>query len=53
MPFKSIIFKATPYHKNPCPGVHEIYNLGRSVPWSLSLYTPFVQYMPWSREEDF
>ena len=31
---------ATPQHKNPCRGGHEIYNLGKStLPWSLLLFT--------------
>ena len=29
MQFQYIIFIATPLHKNTCPGVHKIYNLGR------------------------
>ena len=39
---------ATPLHKNPYPGGHEIYNFDRSL-----LYSYFVWTVPWSREEDF
>ena len=27
--FYSMTYMATPQHKTPCPGVHEIYNFGR------------------------
>ena len=29
MHFHYMTYMATPYHKNPCPGSPEIYNLGR------------------------
>ena len=48
---------ATPQHKNPYPGGHEIYNFGRPFLghhyYLLSLYELFVWTMPRSREEDF
>ena len=30
MHFPYMKYMATPYHKDPCPRVHEIYNFGRT-----------------------
>ena len=45
-------YMATPLHKNPCSGDHEIYSCERqcNIPWLSLLYTLSVWTFPQSRE---
>ena len=47
-----MIYKATPYHKNPCPGDHAIYNFSRPF-LGPHFYTYFVWTIPQSKEENY
>ena len=46
-------YMATPQHKNPWPGGHEIYNFGKPFFGYHLLHTWFVWSMPGSKEDNF
>ena len=52
--YMTYMYIVTLYHKNPCPGGHEMYNFGRPfLDHHAILYAQFVWCIPGDREEFF